>query len=75
MKITKHQLRRIIREFVEGAPEWPGDDEFIEELVPFITQEMWPEASQLMYHYGFEYPDIQLDLDDSEWAWSMRDRH
>ena len=77
MKITKRQLRQIIKEslLLEQAPSWPGDDAFIQELLPFVTTEMWSEAAQLMFHYGLRYEDISLDLDDSEWHWSMRDQN
>ena len=79
MRVTGHQLRQIIREsllqeWVEGAPEWPGDEEFIEELAPFIATEAWEGAAQLMYHYGFEYPDIGYELNDSEWVWQLQNQ-
>ena len=78
MKITRRQLRRIIKESLlleQEAPAWPGDKEFIQELLPFVTTEMWSEAAQLMFHYGFSYHDISLDLDDSDWVWKMDDQN
>jgi len=74
MKITKRQLRRIISESLlleQEASSWPGDDAFIQELLPFVTTEMWSEAAQLMFHYGYKYEDLTLDLDDSEWQDTM----
>jgi hypothetical protein len=75
MKITRRQLRRIIKESLPPAtaavPSWPGDDEFVRELLPFVAAEMWSEAAQLMYHYGYKYEDLLLDLNDSEWMDSL----
>lgn len=78
MKVTRRQLRKIINESLlleQEAPAWPGDEEFIQELLPFATTEMWSEAAQLMFHYGFSYEDLSLDLDDSEWVWKMDDQN
>jgi hypothetical protein len=74
MKITKRQLRRIIKDsllFEQETSGWPGNNKFIQELLPFLKSEMWKEAAELMFHYGFKYDEIQLDLDDSEWLYTM----
>ena len=82
MKVTRRQLRRIIRESLlleqpeqEATTPWPGDEEFIQELLPFVEMEMWSEAAQLMFHYGFKYEDIGWNLEDSEWMDIMHDKH
>jgi hypothetical protein len=54
-----------------SSPAWPGDDVFIQELLPFVVSALWKEAAELMFHYGFSYEDLTLDLDDSEWVQEM----
>ena len=72
MKITKRQLRKIIKEAViSESTEWPGDDEWIAVFAPLIQNEQWADAAALMVDHGFSYADIQMDLDDSEWKWQM----
>lgn len=72
MKITKRQLRRIIKEAIlKEAKAWPGDNEWIAMFTPLIQNQRWDDAAALMFDHGFSYPDIQLDLDDSEWKWQM----
>jgi|LWDU01.1.fsa_nt_gi hypothetical protein len=78
MKITKRQLRQIISESLlleQEAPSWPGDDAFIQELLPFVTTEMWAEASQLAFHYGLSYNDLLQELDDSDWMDTIHYEH
>jgi hypothetical protein len=78
MKITRQQIRQVIKESLlleQEVPAWPGDKEFIQELLPFVTTEMWSEAAQLMFHYGLPYEDVLLDLDSSEWIDTMHHEH
>ena len=78
MKITKKQLRRIIKEAIlKEAKEWPGDSEWIAMFAPLIQDQQWDAAAALMFDLGFSYSDIQLELDDGEWHrtmdWKMED--
>ena len=64
MKITRHQLRRIIR---EALAQDASEEEIAAAVLPLVQAQDWPAAAKLLLSI-FSYADLQVFLDDSELA-------
>ena len=64
MRISKHQLRRVIREAISQDA---SEEEIAAAVLPLAQAQDWTAAAKLLLSI-FSYADLQVFLDDSELA-------
>ena len=69
MKITKRQLRRIIR---EALTQDSSDSDIAAAVLPLAQAQDWTGAAELLLSI-FSYADLQLFLDDSDLRYALED--